>query len=148
MKQILAVLVCLAFVMMWSPVAQAQESSLNSVWDVFWLEAAAGAGASFAGAFVGVMLGESGICGSDPLMCAMLGNLVGGIAGVAVVGGLYEVKGNLWLAPIFGIVGGFMGLTVDLIFTAISQQSSDFLISTYIFTGLFTALGYNLWASL
>jgi hypothetical protein len=147
-KQILTVLVCVTILITWNPIAQAQASSLESVWDIFWLEAAVGAGVSLAGALAGVGLGEMGICGNDPLMCAVWGNLLGGITGVAVVGGIYEVKGNLWLAPVLGMVGGFMGLAMDMFFYAISQTEMSFLITTHILTGIFTALGYNLWASL
>lgn len=77
-----------------------------TMWDYFWLEALAGTAGAAVGFYGSFGLEQMGVCG-DGLMCAMTLNAVTASVGVAVVGGLNGVEGNLWLAPVGGLLGSY-----------------------------------------
>ncbi len=117
----------------------------NSVWDYFWLETLAGTVGAAVGFYGSFGLEQIGVC-SDGLMCAMTLNALTATVGVAIVGGLNDVEGNLWLAPVGGILGSFLGGIVDLIIASSTKQNAYYTIHSI--TGLFSAVGYNLGAKL
>ncbi len=105
-----------------------------------------------AGAAVGNVLGglaaSAGACDGDGVTCGILiGPPIGAVMGVWAVGALNGVNGNLWLAPIGGLLGAATGIWGDLIWQ-LSIQSDSPLWFTYTFSGLGAALGFSLGASM
>lgn len=133
----------LSLLVVFSINVQAQTEA--TIWDFFWLETLAGTAGAAVGFYGSFGLEQIGVCG-DGLMCAMTLNAVTATVGVAVVGGLNDVEGNLWLAPIGGLLGSFIGGLADLIIASSTKQDAYLVIHPM--TGLLAALGYNLGAKM